>query len=233
MAPVARRAERGRARLAVDRLARRARRYWRPGRLVRARYRDLVYGRPFERLDRAAGRRPSKHGATIVVASSPNPIGLADLVTRLPEDGRIKHVRDAAFFEWRFANPSREYRFLLSERDGQLNGYMVIARGDSMPFQISDWEGTTHEVRTELLEFVLSEGGFVALGAWTASLPDASRDLLERTGFRPTELELRARGMPCVLLKKLGTPAGDWSIAGMPALDPSSWDIRLIDSMHG
>jgi hypothetical protein len=234
MAPVARRADRGRARLAVDRLARKARSYWRPGRLLRARYRDVVYGKPFDRLDRVSGLRAPGNDTTIVVERSPDPRMLAGVAARLHDDGRIRHVRDAGFFRWRFGHPDREYRILLSECDGEFDGYMVIARGaQSFPFQISAWEGISQGVREGLLAFALSEGGFVALGTWTASLPEADRDLLERSGFRPTELELRRRGMPCVLLRKLGAAGGDWSMAGVPALDPSNWDIRLIDSMHG
>ena len=41
-------------------------------------------------------------------------------------------------------------------------------------------------------------GDFGALGAWTASLPEESKALLIRAGFRPDQPELRARGMPCV-----------------------------------
>lgn len=232
MEPVGHLARHGQARLFIDRISRRVRRMWRPGRLSRTVYATLRSERPFERLERLAGRHSAERNGSIVVESSPSPTALADLVARLPRDDRIRHVRDPAFFEWRYANPSREYLFLLSEREGRVDGYMAIARSYPLPFQIVDWEGTSHEVRARLLEFALSHGGFTGLGAWTASLSDESKELLERMAFRPTELDLRARGMPCVLLKKLGA-TGTWSIAGVPALRQSNWDIRLVDSMHG
>jgi len=36
---------------------------------------------------------------------------MAQLGRAPAEDGRIRHVRDEAFFGWRFSNPMRNYRF--------------------------------------------------------------------------------------------------------------------------
>jgi GNAT superfamily N-acetyltransferase len=233
MEPVARIARTGRARLVIIRASRRARRYLGPPqRLSRAFQRSVLHGRSFEQLDRLAGHSVPGRQTSIVVESSPNPVDLARLVAELPRDGRIKHVRDPAFFEWRYANPSREYRFLLARRSGRLEGFMAIGRSHPVPFQIVDWEGTSPAVREELLESALSLGGFSVLSTWTSSLSDSSKELLQRSGFELTETGLRSRGMPCVLLKKLRAD-GDWYVAGVSALDPSNWDIRLIDSMLG
>ena len=113
-------------------------------------------GSGFEALDASGGRRSAERGAEIVITSSPGVEGLADLASRLRPDERIRHVRDPAFFRWRYANPSREYRFLLYEAEAQLEGYLAIARsrylGSSSPLSIVDWIGTTHEARAELLE---------------------------------------------------------------------------------
>ena len=237
MHPVGRLARRERARLSIYQFHQRPRRLWRP-RLSRIVYRTL-YGRggtSFEHLDRVGLEPSAEPRATIVIESSPSSDALADTAARLPSDGRIRHVRDPAFFEWRYGNPTREYRFLRYELDGQTEGYMTIARYRSslpptLPFHISDWQGTTHEIRAELLESAVAWGGFRALGTWTASLSEESKALLAESGFGPDKSEGSARGVPCVLLKKLGP--GEWSVGGVPAIDPSHWDIRLIDSMHG
>lgn len=231
MEPVGRVASQGHLRRGLDLASRRARKLWRPRGFSRVINRKL-YGSPFEQLDRVAQRHPVGRQAPIVVERSPDPAALAELAARLPHDGRIRHIRDQAFFEWRYANPAREYRFLLSQCSGRVDGYMALARSNPLAVQISDWDGTSHEVRAQLLEFALSRGGLAGIGAWTASLPHRSKELLEHSGFQPTEMDRRARGMPSVLLKKLGGN-GDWAIAGLPAREPSSWDIRLIDSMHG
>jgi hypothetical protein len=52
--------------------------------------------------------------------------------------------------------------------------------------------------------------------------------MLTDRGFKPSDPELRARGMPCVLLKRL-EPHGP----NVVPVDGRDWDIRLIDSMHG
>ncbi|MGI8478992.1 MAG: hypothetical protein ACR2M2_03920, partial [Gaiellaceae bacterium] len=240
MEPVARLAWGERARHGIHQRSLQAvRRLWRPGRRSRTFSRRLYGGgkTSFGRLDRVPRKPAADPRAAIVVSASPDPAALADVAGRRPFDGRIRHVRDPAFFEWRFENPSREYRFLLYELDGRLEGFMAIARYHSyhpptLPFHIVDWEGSSHEVRADLLEFAVAHGGFDGFRAWTSSLPDESKALLAGADFRPVELELRARGMPCVLLKKLGA-SGDRSIGGVPAIAPAHWDIRLIDSMSG
>ena len=186
----------------------------------------------FVRLDRS-GRRSASRGGSVVVGSLPRPEAMAQLVDRRPDDGRIGHVRDAAFFRWRFDNPAREYRFLYHERDGDLAGFLIVGRSRSYrpnkpPFNIVDWEARTENVRAELLDMALAWGRFPLIGTWSASLSSSGRKMLTDHGFHPTDLDLRARGMPCVLLKNLGTP-------GSPAaaVDGAAWDVRLIDSMHG
>ncbi|MBA3377145.1 MAG: GNAT family N-acetyltransferase [Actinobacteria bacterium] len=155
MEPVARLAWGERARHGIHQRSLQAvRRLWRPGRRSRTISRKLYRGgkTSFGRLDRVPRKPAADPRAAIVVSASPDPVALADVAGRRPFDGRIRHVRDPAFFEWRFENPSREYRFLLYELDGRLEGFMAIARYHSyhpptLPFHIVDWEGSSHEVR--------------------------------------------------------------------------------------
>jgi hypothetical protein len=52
---------------------------------------------------------------------------MAELVARRPWDGRIRHLRDAEYFAWRFRDPLHDYRFLYWD-DGGLRGYPVLQR---------------------------------------------------------------------------------------------------------
>ena len=98
-------------------------------------------------------------------------------------------------------------------------------------FDISDWEGSSHEIRAELLELAVAWGRFDVLTAWTGCLAEESKAALARSGFETWDHNLRARGMPCVLLKRLGVH-GDWSIGGLSAVDRSHWDVRFLNSFH-
>jgi hypothetical protein len=90
---------------------------------------------------------------------------------------------------------------------------------------VADWEGTTAEIKRELLATALGWGRFAEIGAWTAALSDDDRASMTHAGFGPVDPDLRARGMPCVLVKPLdGSPAA--------AAKETPWDVRLIDSMH-
>jgi GNAT superfamily N-acetyltransferase len=188
----------------------------------------------FTRFDGATRSVRLEGGSTIVAASTPRPDAMADLVGRLPLGARIRHVRDREFFEWRYRKPGTKYRFLFNECDDRLDGFLAIAAGQTLGepmFHLADWEGSTPEIRAELLRLALRAIRPVAIDAWTASLEAGDEALLERLDFRPSQHERRARGLPCVLLKKL-VSGDDWSIAGTPALETSNWDIRLIDTMR-
>jgi len=224
MEPVVRLSRLERARCALDRVATGRRFVWR--------FTRDSYGYPpcsFAELDRY-GRRSASRDGNLVVESSPRPEAMAELAGSMARDGRISHVRDAEFFRWRFGNPTREYRFLYYERDGTLEGFLVIAgyRQSKLPFSIVDFETRSEHSLAELLESALAWGRFPAIGAWLASLSHGARTMLTRHGFEPTDIELRARGMPCVLLKKLG-PAD----VRDSAIEGAAWNIRLIDSMRG
>jgi hypothetical protein len=96
---------------------------------------------------------------------------MADLIRRLGHDGRVRHVRDERYLAWRFRNPLHEYRFLFSEADGRLDGYLVLQayrRDRSRGVNIVDWEGETRQVRAELLRAAVDRGGFDILTIWTA-----------------------------------------------------------------
>lgn len=184
------------------------------------------------RLERAADRAKS-HRTGVTLGVSPRAEVMAELAIDCRSDRQISHVRDPEFFRWRLRNPTREYRCLYLERDGVLHGYLIVAayrrfayRG--LPCTIADLVGRTDRDRAALIETSMSWGGFSAIGAWSASFPEDSRKSLADAGFVPSELQARARGMPCILLRSL-----DSEPAPEAVIDNVSWDVRLIDSMHG
>ncbi|HEX9895146.1 MAG TPA: GNAT family N-acetyltransferase [Gemmatimonadales bacterium] len=192
--------------------------------------------RSFVRLDRAGHRLEARPGGTISVERTPRPEAMAALIQRLDYDGRIRHVRDAAYFAWRFQNPLHEYRFLVFESAERLEGYLVLRRYVSESAQASrthivDWEASSASVRNELLQVAIAHAGFAELGAWTGTLDEDSRRTLIQSGFEPAEPTLRARGFPCVLVRPLGQ--ADWTLHGRRLLDPGQWDVRLLFSMRG
>src|SRR5262249_10682368 len=75
------------------------------------------------RLEKNARQKP-RALPDIRLARDPEPEPMARLVARLGYDGRIRHVRDAEYFAWRFRNPLHEYRFLYAG-GSDLDGYLV------------------------------------------------------------------------------------------------------------
>jgi GNAT superfamily N-acetyltransferase len=167
------------------------------------------------------------------VTSTPDPDGLAALATSPLADGSVRHVRDAAFYRWRYANPQREYRFLLAESKGRLTGYLAIGRQrprpDTLPLYVADWAGESAAICSELLGRAVELCGSDTIRVWAASVSEEERSQLERLGFEPAQHELRAQGMPCVLFRSSDPDDADRTTT----IERSTWDVRLIDSMHG
>lgn len=187
---------------------------------------------PFDRFDRA----PLRDG-NISLGRAPRPHDMAALVDRLPWDGRIRHVRDFAYFEWRFRNPMREYRFLFWD-DGGLQGYLVLQRSlsdasDQDLVNIADWEAADEHIAAELLRASLDRGRFARVQAWGAAVAPPRQAALDFHGFTAADqrgMRARSRGL---LVRKLGEPDGEerWMLGSRDLLQITDWDLRMIYSM--
>ena len=189
----------------------------------------------FERLDRAAGQR----AAQVSLSSEPRPQAMADLVARLPWDGRIRHVRDAAYLGWRFRNPLHEYRFLFWEERG-LQGYLVLQRylserADQSCVSIVDWEAADEGVRAGLLQAALDWGRFARVHVWTINASEPVRALQRRHGFAAADADgVRARSSGLLVRRLVDARSGEpWTLGRRDLLDIADWDLRMLYSMAG
>jgi acyl carrier protein/GNAT superfamily N-acetyltransferase len=193
----------------------------------------------FARLDDAR-RRLSGSGSTgpaIVITDHPRPKEMATLVERIPYDGRIRHVRDESYFDWRFRNPLHDYRFLFAG-DETLDGYLVLKRlvdSKNRRVNIVDLEGIDGRVQEALLRDAVTTGAFVNLVSWTATTSDNLLSRLRALGFGPVDEESTALGCPCFLVRPTDDRHLDdqWFLGETPLLDLSNWDIRMLYSMVG
>jgi len=158
---------------------------------------------------------------------------MAQLVARLPRDGRIRHVRDEAFFGWRFSNPMRNYRFVYLGRE-RLRGYIVLQQsagvnGDRA--SIVDLEGESDQIRTELLTAAIEYGEFPEVLLWQLGASPATTQAIERHGFKP----LGAAHENSILVRSVRDEElnAAWMLGGRRLDDASQWDLRMIYSMVG
>jgi GNAT superfamily N-acetyltransferase len=187
---------------------------------------------PFARLD----RNGSPTGP-VLLSREPRPAAMADLVARLPWDGRIRHVRNASYLAWRYRNPMREYRFLFAEGE-PLRGYLVLRhsraeRTNTKRVYLVDWEGEDETVREQLLATALEWGRLQRVRAWTAGASDASVAQLRTRGFAPLPrdgVRWRSEGL---LVRALADQTPPWRLGERDILDVDQWDMRIIYSMVG
>jgi len=189
--------------------------------------------RPFAHLDARGGAGPMS------VAAEPRPQAMAALIERLPWDGRIRHVRNLAYFTWRFRNPLHEYRFVFWDDGGGLRGYLVLqrylsTRADTGCVNIVDWEAADERVRAELLRAALQWGRFPRVHTWAVGRDDATRALLREHGFVAEE-RASVRKQSGLLVHPLAqTPASAvWQLGRRDLLRIADWDPRMLYSMAG
>jgi acyl carrier protein len=194
---------------------------------------------PFSRLDRAHTPYRTECGLHVEIDSRPRILPMIDLIGRTTRAGRLRHVRDEAYLEWRYRNPFREYRFLYSA-DATLNGFLVLRRCTDRvpaprPVSIVDLEAVNERVACALLETAVRAGSFEELTVWASTLRELSVNQLQRLGFRPVNARLTASGTPYLLVWSLDDSESDerWRLEGVDLLDLSSWDLRTIYSMVG
>jgi len=158
---------------------------------------------------------------------------MEQLVARLPRSGRIRHVRDQTYFDWRFRNPLRSYRYLYAGGD-RIEGYLVLQRpltGNVDQVSIVDWEAESEPALEALLAAAIEHGRFPALRAWRLGASPAVRRILDRHGLIP----VRSRYESGILVRSVRNAELDepWMLGGRCLDDASQWDMRMIYSMAG
>jgi GNAT superfamily N-acetyltransferase len=166
---------------------------------------------------------------------------MADLVERIGDTGRIAHVRNREYFQWRFQNPQSRYRFLFWQEE-RLEGYLVLQEYASEydgrdVLNIVDWEASHLAIKARLMQAAISAlAGTIPVMIWSATLPRPEIEILQNSGFcslRPPRDPLRSP--PAILVRPINRARlnDEWKLDNRPLLDPASWDMRMLYSMSG
>ncbi len=175
-------------------------------------------------------RERRRRSGAISSQATPLPNEMESLVNRLPTDGRLRHVRDRTYFQWRFRDPMRSYRFLFAGGD-RLEGYLVLQRTLDRDDRVSivDLEAASDSILEELLTTAIDDERFSVLSTWRLGATPAAARLLDRHGFSPA-----ARSKSVLVRSVRSADLNErWTLAGRPLDDASQWDLRMIYSMDG
>lgn len=230
-------------RLTIPRMARMAVRHGLQKVPFLRRYADHVFPVPgfesgvFTNVDRCPCPVRTTSGVTVQIEAQPRSREMAELIVRLGYDGRIRHVRDETYFDWRYREPLHEYRFFFAEGDA-LQGYLVVQHtthlaGARGRVSIVDLEATSPEVRSALVETVVRTGCFEDVMTWTATLDPGSINDLTRFGFKPIDRKPLRHPVKHVLVRPIDDAdlQHDWLLGDVKLLDLGNWDLRMIYAM--
>jgi hypothetical protein len=187
----------------------------------------------FRHLDRSARSGLGRHGSPISIDRRPRSQAMADLIHRIGSEARIRHVRDAAYFDWKLRNPVADYRFLYWGAP-VLEGYLILQEQRTMlQVNILDWEARDPAIRTGLLRAALDWGRFRNLHVWSATLGDADRLALRDGGFSPPPSDsLTARHGRKLLVRPVGSAAEEkcWFLGDHRIDRADQWALRMLYS---
>ena len=189
-------------------------------------------------IDAAGVNRGQLANSEMFFAVAPRARAMADLIARIGPSGNIRHLRDAEYFQWRFANPLSRYRFLFWDEE-QLEGYLVLQEytsgfASAGVVNIVDWEASNQTVKAGLLQAAIDLVRDRQLMIWAATLSDADVALLKRYDFESSE-PLPVPTPPAILVRAVcrDRQKHDWRFDNRYLLDPSAWEMRMLYSMHG
>ncbi|SDG59785.1 Acetyltransferase (GNAT) domain-containing protein [Lentzea fradiae] len=179
-------------------------------------------------------RTGTRSGVPISVATGDEHTiaAMAEVASRVPDDGRVRVARDAEYYAWRAANPMADYRYLVAGDEkpvGFLVGHRFVldpADGDT-PTTIVECEADDPDVKADLVDVAhdLLPGRWILL--CTQDLPAEAREVLLRRGAEisePTGRFALDGHLPTLMLKPTGAEPG----APVPPdlAEPGSWDVR-------
>ena len=170
---------------------------------------------------------------------------MAELVDEIGGSGRIRHVRDSEYFQWRFQNPLSRYRYIFWG-ENRLEAYLVLheytseyANRNWSVLNIVNWEASSAAAQERVLKVALTvfaKGRDLAL--WSVDLPQPTIALLRKSGFRfltpPTNVNVN-HFPPVILVRPITNfyAGGEWTLGGRHLLDLEAWDLQMLYSMHG
>lgn len=191
---------------------------------------------PFHFLDMYISKNLHEISPYLTIDKSPKPEEMAELVERINNNDRIRHVRDQQFFSWRFQNPISQYRFLYW-KNKKLEGYLVLQTSvytdNVCRVSIVDFEATSERVYKHLLLATLQLGKFGFITIWTSTLKEEINSLLKSLGFKILKKKMGvADARPTVLVgaTNSGMLNEEWVLFNLRLLDLKNWDIRMIFS---
>ena len=133
----------------------------------------------------------------------------------------IHHVRDDAFFAWRFDNPLMRYLVVGTARN---DACIVVQTVGGGTFSVIDWAGDAESVLALIADVTAVSGG-VRMQTWSSWLPDDLVRGLGDAGFSLAEDESE-RG----LMVRGHTDESDLIVDGHDLSDADAWGIRMVAS---
>ena len=189
---------------------------------------------PASRLATLSHPRLRTRDGVLTLGVQARPADMADLIERLPYDGRIRPVRDDCWFAWRFDDPFACNRFIYCD-DGGLQGYAVLQARRNRPrdhITVIDIEAASPQIWRRLIQFAIRCVSVDRLKIWTASFEDSERETLRKAGFNAVPISQNPALPRAVLITRRFEAANllEPKLDGRLPTRISDWHVRGVNS---
>ncbi len=143
---------------------------------------------------------------------------LAAIAARVAPSTRLRHVRDAEYFGWRLADPLHRYRALVSQ-----DAYLVL-EWSGKGVNVADWRADDARALSQLFGVAVAQLGKVRM--WAASVDAELMNTLARFG----RLSYDPGPSASFVFRTTAGDPRDAYLGGLDLNEPTSWDLRMLDS---
>ncbi len=164
----------------------------------------------------------------LTVSDQSRPHEMEALIQEIGSNGKIRHIRNAEYFTWRFQNPFSRFRFLFWG-DNEQEGYLVLHNMLGLKnVAIVQWEGKNPEIRSGLLDAAITMGKFNDLEIWGASLSQSYRNMLQQFDFVYNNDSPTSYQRQNFMIKPLGEAKESLTLLGQDPGIHDNWNFQTV-----
>lgn len=173
----------------------------------------------------------------ITLEQNPKPEAMAALTSKLRRSNKIALVRNEDYFRWRYNSPLSYYFFLYSQRNAELDGYLVAQTALNSPdaymrYHLLELEAVNPDIQLELFKSLISVlGSGTVLYTWSDMLDQQTKEFAISMGFKEeSSAGSISQYRSTLLVRSTEEKFGKLTFKDTNLLDIDNWDLKLIYS---
>lgn len=174
----------------------------------------------------------SKNGFIFEISSILKPADMAKCARNYRLPGKISHIRDVAYFKWRYSFQSEKFFFSYCYKDDEIMAYIVLEKVSDTQYLLLEFFAKDSATLAKTIHHVINRVQIPFLRTWV--LNDSDLRLLSYCGFIPAPVKLwhllGKKRLP-ILVRPINNifRDDDFFINGKDSRDINNWQFFIAD----